>query len=109
MRVVILRGRVSIGPFLLGGVFICSFEGCSEDSMYLFFSFFLDTLFLYMRSCDHLLTYIVLISLFILMHVFFFHLPLHVLFLFSINTHVSYICMQSIISVSHKDVLMSFV
>ena len=109
MRVVILRGRVSIGPFLLGGVFICSFEGCSEDSMYLFFSFFLDTLFLYMRSCDHLLTYIVLISLFILMHVFFFHLPLHVLFLFSINTHVSYICMQSIISVSHKDALMSFV
>ena len=39
MRVVILRGRVSIGPFLLGGVFICLFEGCSEDSMYLFFSF----------------------------------------------------------------------
>ena len=70
MRVVILRGRVSIGPFLLGGVFICSFEGCSKDSMYLFFSFFLDTLFLYMRSCDHLLTCIVLISLFILMYVF---------------------------------------
>ena len=63
MRVVILRGRVSIGPFLLEGVFICSFEGCSEDSMYLFF----------------------------------------------LNIHVSYICMQSIISVSHKDVLMSFV
>ena len=70
MRVVILRERVSIGPFLLRGVFICSFEGCSKDSMYLFFSFFLDTLFLYMRSCNHLLTYIVLISLFILMYVF---------------------------------------
>ena len=70
MRVVILGGRVSIGPFLLGGVFICLFEGCSEDSIYLFFSFFLDTLFLYMRSCDHLLTYIVLISLYILMYVF---------------------------------------
>ena len=39
MRVVILRERVSIGPFLLGEVFICSFEGCSEDSMYLFFFF----------------------------------------------------------------------
>ena len=78
--------------------------------MYLFFSFFLDTLFLYMRSCDHLLTYIILIFLFILMYVlFFFHLPLHVLFLFSLNTHVSYICMQSIISISHKDALMSFV
>ena len=48
---------------------MCLFEGCSEDSMYLFFSFFLDTLFLYMRSCDHLLTYIVLIF-FILMYVF---------------------------------------
>ena len=53
MRVVYLRGRVSIGPFLLGGVLI-HFEGCSEDSMYLFFSFFLDILLLYMRSCDHL-------------------------------------------------------
>ena len=75
MRVVILRRRVSIGPFLLGGVFIWSFEGCSEDSMYLFFSFFLDTLFWNMRSCDHLLTYIVLFSLFILMYAFFFTYP----------------------------------
>ena len=57
--------------------------------MYIFPSFFLDTLFLYMRSCDHLLTYIVLIFLFILMYVFFFHLTLYVLFLFSFNTHVS--------------------
>ena len=40
MRVVILRGRVSIRPFLLGEVFICLIEGCSEDSMYLLFSFF---------------------------------------------------------------------
>ena len=60
--------RVSIGLFLLGGVFICLFEGCSEDSMYVSF-LFLDTLFLYMRSCDHLLTYIVLFSLFILIYV----------------------------------------
>ena len=38
--------------------------------MYLFFSF-LDTLFLYMRSCDHLQTYIVLIfSSILLMYVF---------------------------------------
>ena len=77
--------------------------------MYLFF--YLDTLFLYMRSCDHLLTYIVLIFLFILMYVFFFSFiyPFMCCFLFSLNTHVSYICMQSIISVSHKDALMSFV
>ena len=76
--------------------------------MYLFFSSFLDTLFLYIRSCDHFYTYIVLI-LFIYVDVCFFYLPLHVLFLFSLYTHVSYTCMQSIISVSHKDALMSFV
>ena len=44
MRVVILRGRVSIGHFLLGGVLI--FEGCSEDYLYLFLFSILDTLFL---------------------------------------------------------------
>ena len=36
-----LRGRVNIGPFLLGGVLIS--EGCSEDYMYLFLFFILDT------------------------------------------------------------------
>ena len=39
LRVVYLRGRVSIRPFLLGGVLIL-FEGCSEDNMYFLFSFF---------------------------------------------------------------------
>ena len=55
IRVVTLRGRVSFWIIVLGGVLFL-FEGCSEDIMYLFFSFlsFLDTLFLYMRSCDHL-------------------------------------------------------
>ena len=68
------------------------------------FSFlsFLDTLFLYFRSCDYFYAYIVLIF-FIYVDVCFFHLPIHVLFLFSLYTHVSYTCMQSIISVSHKD------
>ena len=46
---------------------------------------------------------------FLYVDVRFFHLPLHVLFLFSLYTHVPYACMQSIISVSHKDDLMSFV
>ena len=69
---------------------------------------FLDTLFLYFRSCDHFYTYIVLIF-FIYVDVCFFHLPLHVLFLFSLYTHVSYTCMQSIIFVLYKDALMSFV
>ena len=32
--------------------------------MYLFFSSFLDTLFLYIGSCDHFYTYIVLIFLY---------------------------------------------
>ena len=38
---------------LFGGVLIC-LMGCSEDIMYLYFHSFLDTLFLYMSSCDHL-------------------------------------------------------
>ena len=38
MRVVILRGRVSFWIIMLGGVLFL-FEGCSEDIMYLFFSF----------------------------------------------------------------------
>ena len=37
------------------------------------------------------------------------HLPLHVLFPFYFYTHVSYSCLQSIISVSHKNALISFV
>ena len=75
--------------------------------MYPFF-FFFDTLFLYFRSCDHFYTYIVLIF-FIYVDVCFFQLPLHVLFLFFLYTHVSYTCMQFIIFVLHKDALMSFV
>ena len=39
----------------------------------------------------------------------FFHLSIHVLSLFFLYTHVSYTCMQSIISISHKNTLMSFV
>ena len=72
-----------------------------------FFSF-IDILFLYIRSCDQFYTYIVFIF-FIYVDVCFFHLPLHVLFLFSLYTHVFYTCMQSIISILHKDALMSFV
>ena len=57
--------------------------------MYLFFSSFIDTLFLYIGSCDNFYTYIVLIfSLYV--DVCFFHLPLHMVLLFSLYTHVSY-------------------
>ena len=100
MRVIILRGRVSIRPFCQGGCWDF-FEGCSEDIMY-YISFcflsFLDILFLYIRSCDHFYTYIVLVF-FIYVDVCFFHLPLHVLFIFSLCRHVSYTSMQSIIFV----------
>ena len=51
MRVVLLRGRVSIGYFVRGSVDI--FEGCSEDYMYLFLFSILDTLILVHGSCDH--------------------------------------------------------
>ena len=45
MRVVILRGRVSIGPFFRGSVeilifFFFFFEGFNEDIMYFILSFF---------------------------------------------------------------------
>ena len=39
MRIVTLRGRVSFWIIVLGGVLFL-FEGCSEDAMYLFFTFF---------------------------------------------------------------------
>ena len=58
MKVVILKRRVSIGHFVRGSVdmrdivrILCIFSFLS----------FIDTLFLYFRSCDHFYTYIVLI------------------------------------------------
>ena len=88
MRVVIFRGRVSIGHCFLGGVLIS--KGCSEDYLY-FFSFLY---FRYIYSCTWVLwlflTYIVLIF-FIYVDVYFsFTYPLHVLFLFSLYAHASY-------------------
>ena len=77
--------------------------------MYLFFSLFIDTLFLYLRSYDNLLTYIVLILLYMWMYVFLSPTPYMCCF-FSLFMHMLLITyMQSIISVSHKDALMSFV
>ena len=72
------------------------------------FSFlsFIDTLFLYLRSCDHLLIYIVLILLYMWMYVFLSPTPYMCCF-FSLFMHMLLItCMQSIIFVSHKDALM---
>ena len=57
MRVFTLRGRVSFGIIVLGGVlFFFSFLLRDVVRILCIFSFlsFLDTLFLYIRSCDHL-------------------------------------------------------
>ena len=51
MRVVILKGRVSMGLFVRGSVDIL--EGCSEDYLYLFLFSILDIFFLVHGSCDH--------------------------------------------------------
>ena len=66
--------------------------------LYIFsFLSFIVTLFLYLRSCDHLLTYIVLILLYIWMYVFLSPTP-YMCCLFSLFTHMLLItCMQSIL------------
>ena len=86
MRVVILRGRVSIWHFLLRGVLIS--EGCSEDYLNFFLFSTLDIFILVHRSCDHYWHTLYLSSLYV--DVCFFHLSLHVLFLFFLYTHGSY-------------------
>ena len=76
--------------------------------MYFFFSLFKIHLFFYLRSCDHLLTYIVLILLYMWMYVFLSPNPYMCCF-FSLFMHMFLnICTQSTISVSHKDTLISF-
>ena len=84
MRVVILRGRVSIGHFVRGSAdvrdvlrIICIFHFLS----------FIDTLFLYFRSCE---TYIVLIFFKYVDVCSSFIYPLHMLFLFSLYAHAFY-------------------
>ena len=86
MGVVNLRQRVSIGPFLLGGVLIS--EGCGKDYLYLFLFSTLDTFILVHGSYDHYWHTLYLFSLYV--NVCFLHLPLHMLFLFSLYTHASY-------------------
>ena len=67
----------------------------------------LNSFFMY-TGLVTMFTYIVIIFV-IYDDVCFLHLPLHVLFLFYLYIHVSYYCMQSIISISHKDALMNFI
>ena len=106
MRVVIyLGGELALDIFVRRSIFV--YEGCSEDFLNLFFSFSFRYIFLVHWSCDHLVIannvfiidiYIYIYLMMLLSH---FHLSLHVLFLFSLYTFVSYYCMQSLITVSH--------
>ena len=111
MKVVTLRGRVSFWVIVLGGVLFLFFLRDVVRILCIFsFLSFLDTLFLYMRSCDHFIDIHCTYFLFYIVDVCFsFTYPFMCCF-FSLFIHILLtICMQSIISVSHKDALMSFV
>ena len=71
MRIVILRGRVSIRHFVRGSV---DMRDVVRISCIFFSLSFIDTLFLYFRSCDHFWHILYLSSLYV--DVYFFHLPL---------------------------------
>ena len=96
---------------MLGGVLLSfSFEGCSEDIMYLFFSFFLRYIVLVHEVLWPFIDIHYAYFLFYIVDVCFsFTYPFMCCF-FSLFIHMLLIiCMQSIISISHKDALMSFV
>ena len=95
----VLRERVSIELFDRGTVFV--YKGCRENFLYLFFSFFLDKLFLHCDSkpCTLIDLYIYIYILRLLLHSFTY---LFVCCFFSLFMYVLLIyCMQSFISVSH--------
>ena len=100
MRVVIHRRRVSIGDFCDRG---SVYEGCSEDFLYLFFSFYFRYIIFVHRSCDHLvITNLVLMLIYILRLLLLSFTYLYMYCFFSLFIHMILIyCMQSFISVSH--------
>ena len=87
---------------------------CKGEMCFILLEGVLTSFFVY-TSLVTMFTYIVIIfDIYIYIYIYkmlyvLLHLSLHVLFLFYLYTHVSYTCMQSIISVSHKDALMSFI
>ena len=83
-------------------------EGCSEDYLYLFLFFILDTFILVHGPYDHYWHTLYLSFLYMLMFVSFTYPCMCCFFSFFIHMLLT-TCMQSIISVSHKDALMSFV
>ena len=100
MRVVIHRGRVSIGDFCDKGS-VC--EGCSEYFLYLFFSFYFRYIIFVHRSCDHLvIANLVLMLIYILRLLLLSFTYLYMCCFFSLFMHMILIyCMQSFVSVSH--------
>ena len=88
---------------MIGGVFI--YEGCSEDFCIFSFLSLSDTLSLVHWSCDHLViaNIVLIFDIYIYIHIhtyiwccYHFQISFHVLFLFSLYTHISYLCMQSL-------------
>ena len=61
MSVVTLRGRVSFWIIVLGGVLLFFLRDVVRILCIFSLLSFINTLFLYIRSCDHFYTYIVLI------------------------------------------------
>ena len=86
MRIVIYIGGVSIGDFCDRDS-VCTLRDVVRTYVFLFFSSFRDTLLLHCdsKSC----TYNVIYMMRLLLQ--FFHLFLHVLFLFSLYAHASFI------------------
>ena len=91
------------------------YEGCNEDLCIFSFLSLLDTLSLVHWSCDHLVIANIIFIFDIYIYIYdddddvVINLSLHVLFLLSLYTHVSYYCMRSFISISHLDAMISFV
>ena len=71
MRIVIHRGRVSIGEFVIGGVFIVFMRDVVGIFCICSFLSFLDTLSLVHWSCDHLViaTIILIFNLYIYIYI----------------------------------------
>ena len=94
MRVVMHRGRVSIVDF-------CErrsvYEGCSEDFLYLLFSFHFRYIIFVHWSCDHLvIANLVLMLIYILRLLLLFFTYLYMCCFFSLFMHMILItCMQS--------------
>ena len=71
-----------------GFVTDCQIERLLGHMCFILLGGVLTSFFLYLRSCDHYWHTLYLSSLYV--NVCFFHLPLHVLFLFSFYAHASY-------------------